>query len=369
MNVKIGPKLKALRKRSNITQERLAEALGVTSQAISKWESGSGYPDIEYITPIANFFDVTIDYLFDNDIKSKRGIKIKDENYWNATVEYMEKSRKTGWNSDYFQFLIENVWKIDKPVNVVDFGCGRGFLGEIFLPLLPEGSTYTGIDMAGALLKDAAEIFLNSPYKTTFIKEDLLEYQPIAKYDIAVCHAVLQHIPDSKRALKKMRDSVVAGGKVICFEADRNIANAGMYFNGIDYRQQNNLGILQKLWLSEFLNGGCDHNIGLKIPIYMQEIGLKEIGVRSNDCVDFLNPEGDKEMYEKIYDSLVSGGWGVVHDNKHKFVNSLIARSLTAEEAEQQFDCETILHDYVRENKESACIVNMSCQIISFGVV
>ena len=72
MNVKIGAKIKELRKRDDITQEKLAEVLGVTSQAISKWESESGYPDIEYITPIANFFNVTIDHLFDHDTAEKR---------------------------------------------------------------------------------------------------------------------------------------------------------------------------------------------------------------------------------------------------------------------------------------------------------
>ena len=64
MNVKIGKQIKILRNRDGVTQDRLAEALGVTSQAISKWENESGYPDIEYIIPIANFFNVTIDQLF-----------------------------------------------------------------------------------------------------------------------------------------------------------------------------------------------------------------------------------------------------------------------------------------------------------------
>ena len=72
MNVKIGAKIKALRARDNITQEKLAEALGVTNKAVSRWESGSGYPDIEYISPIANFFNVTTDYLFEHDLTEKR---------------------------------------------------------------------------------------------------------------------------------------------------------------------------------------------------------------------------------------------------------------------------------------------------------
>ena len=72
MNIKIGTKIKALRKRDDITQERLAEVLGVTCQAISKWENENGYPDIEYVTPLANFFNVTTDFLFDHDTAEKR---------------------------------------------------------------------------------------------------------------------------------------------------------------------------------------------------------------------------------------------------------------------------------------------------------
>lgn len=77
MNVKIGNQIKALRNRDGVTQELLAEALGVTSQAISKWENEIGYPDIEYITPIANFFNVTIDQLFGHD-RSESDNKINE---------------------------------------------------------------------------------------------------------------------------------------------------------------------------------------------------------------------------------------------------------------------------------------------------
>ncbi len=77
MTVKIGKRIKALRTRDNITQDKLAEALGVTSQAISKWENETGYPDIEYIAPIANFFNVTIDELFGHH-KAEKERKIKE---------------------------------------------------------------------------------------------------------------------------------------------------------------------------------------------------------------------------------------------------------------------------------------------------
>lgn len=56
-------KLQALRKQKGITQEELAENLYVSRTAISKWESGRGYPSIESLKAIAKFFSVSIDEL------------------------------------------------------------------------------------------------------------------------------------------------------------------------------------------------------------------------------------------------------------------------------------------------------------------
>lgn len=55
--------LQTLRKKRQITQEQLANYLGVSSQAVSKWENGS-YPDGDLLPKIADYFDVTIDYLY-----------------------------------------------------------------------------------------------------------------------------------------------------------------------------------------------------------------------------------------------------------------------------------------------------------------
>ncbi len=64
MQITIGKNIKDLRKRDNRTQEDLATALGVTCQAISRWESNGGYPDMELVPAIANYFHVSIDELF-----------------------------------------------------------------------------------------------------------------------------------------------------------------------------------------------------------------------------------------------------------------------------------------------------------------
>ena len=64
MQLDLGNNIRQLRRRDKRTQEALADALGVTSQAVSRWESGGSYPDMQLIPSIANFFGVTIDELF-----------------------------------------------------------------------------------------------------------------------------------------------------------------------------------------------------------------------------------------------------------------------------------------------------------------
>ena len=67
MQLKLGEKIRELRRRDGVTQEVLADKLGVTPQAVSRWEMNSSYPDTEIIPPIANFFGITIDELFGYD--------------------------------------------------------------------------------------------------------------------------------------------------------------------------------------------------------------------------------------------------------------------------------------------------------------
>ena len=60
-------KLQELRKSRNLTQEELAEALFVSRTAISKWESGRGYPSIDSLKEISHYFSVTIDELLSSE--------------------------------------------------------------------------------------------------------------------------------------------------------------------------------------------------------------------------------------------------------------------------------------------------------------
>lgn len=82
MELMIAEKVKKYRKERDMTQEALAQALGVAAQSVSKWECGEGYPDITLLPAIANYFEVTVDELIGNDeISAKEDVQ---KNYFNV---------------------------------------------------------------------------------------------------------------------------------------------------------------------------------------------------------------------------------------------------------------------------------------------
>lgn len=60
--------MKSLRRKRNLTQEQIAEALGVSGQAVSKWETGTSYPDISLLPVLADYFGVSVDCLLGHDM-------------------------------------------------------------------------------------------------------------------------------------------------------------------------------------------------------------------------------------------------------------------------------------------------------------
>lgn len=112
-------KLAELRKRKGITQKELADIFSVSMQTISKWETGVAYPNIMMLATISEYFEVSTDMLLgvvpleEEYEYSEAGNK----EYWVNRVSYLEKIENDMWNEDYMQFLISNVWQINKPTN------------------------------------------------------------------------------------------------------------------------------------------------------------------------------------------------------------------------------------------------------------
>ena len=67
-NTKLGSLIRALRREAGMTQRDLAEALGVTDKAVSKWERGLGCPDVSFLPQLSRLFGVDLEKLLQGDL-------------------------------------------------------------------------------------------------------------------------------------------------------------------------------------------------------------------------------------------------------------------------------------------------------------
>ncbi len=77
----LGENLQFLRKRDNITQEQLAEALEVSRQSVSKWESDTSYPEMDKLLQLADFFHCSLDDMVKQDVSSQY---VEDKNHYDS---------------------------------------------------------------------------------------------------------------------------------------------------------------------------------------------------------------------------------------------------------------------------------------------
>jgi len=90
MNNNLANNLKKIRKDNNLSQEQLAEELGVSRQAISKWESGISYPEMDKILQLCKKFDLNIDSLLNKDIREAKGEEISKKNIKNTIDSFLK---------------------------------------------------------------------------------------------------------------------------------------------------------------------------------------------------------------------------------------------------------------------------------------
>lgn len=286
--------------------------------------------------------------------------------YWDSQIEYLKNTRWLYYNDDYLQFLVERVWKIVAPVHLVDYGCGYGYVGLKLLPLLPKGSTYTGIDRGTELIEESKKIFAHTPYETHFIQGDIEQLTVERRYDIAICHAVLLHLSDPAATLRTMLESVVDSGKIICFEPHWISNMAGYYAEGMEQSQYIQLGVLQKLFEQDQARSGKDGNIGLRVPVLLSRLGVKNIECRLSDKVNFLDQNMDEKAKAKLYEALREEGLGQQPASCDEHIAALVARGLTAEEAAKQYEAELFFSQAFSEQLSLTYAPGMK---ITFGTV
>ena len=89
---KIGRFILELRKKQNLTQKELAEKLGVTDRAVSKWENGRGMPDVSLMKPLCDILGITVSELLGGERIDKQDYREKSEFRFLNTIEVKEKT-------------------------------------------------------------------------------------------------------------------------------------------------------------------------------------------------------------------------------------------------------------------------------------
>lgn len=266
------------------------------------------------------------------------------DNYdWNNKIDYLSKTRWLYYNDDYLEFLVKMVWKITSPVRIIDFGCGYGYLGTKLLPLLPEGSTYTGVDGGNQLIEHAKDIFKDAPFTTEFVLGDIQEMEFERKYDLAVCHAFLLHVENPKDILRKMIDCLADRGRIVCFEPHWISGMASYYLDGYPSSDVVQLGFLQRLFERDAQRSGKDGNIGIKLPVYLSQLGVQQIECRVSDKVNFLDPNSGAGKAEALYSALKEDGFGADPGAQEPFVAGLVERGAAYEEALNEYKLESFV--------------------------
>ena len=98
MELKLGANIAALRKAKGMTQEQLAAVLGISPQAVSKWETNTSYPDITLLCPLARALDTNVDMLLNYEKT------LPDEEVVQKINDLLALARTTGWQAALRRF-------------------------------------------------------------------------------------------------------------------------------------------------------------------------------------------------------------------------------------------------------------------------
>ena len=364
-----------LRKQHGLSQQQLAALLGVAPQTVSKWETGVTFPDIALLPQLSGIFGVSVDELMGLKplpdaayIPTDKGKK----GYWGRQLDYLTRTRSSFWNQDYIGFLVKKVWKLTKPVRVLDCGCGYGFLGSLLLPLLPEGSTYTGVDFDETLIREGKAMLCDTDFDVSLHCADFMEWMPEkaseCSYDLVLCQAVLRHIDRAEAFLERMVSFTRSGGITACFEVDRELECDGLYIEGMDYGELCSRTGLRSLWKKERECQGRDYAIGIRLPVLMERMGLVHVDIRLNDKVRYISPA--QPDYEQAISDLVRANHWMPEDmavDTQAGTEGFMNHGMSRQEAESYYSRQRKIASFLNRNRDNLSILQTLGLLISYG--
>lgn len=176
--------LKKYRKAGNLTQDQLAKRIGVSFQAVSKWETGLTYPDIELLPALASIFQISIDTLLGYKVQKIKTTEY--EQYYHSQTYY--------WGNQVWDGCYEVLKKMPpiRPLTLLDIGCGEGQAAVFFAK---NGYTVSAFDIAQTGIDKGLQLAQLSNVSVNFFNANILDYQLGNNFDIVYGSGVLQYIP------------------------------------------------------------------------------------------------------------------------------------------------------------------------------
>ena len=144
-----GARLARLRRAQNITQEELAERLGISRQAVSKWESDLAYPETDKLLALSRLYGCTVDYLLTGEEPAAHTPEgqaevdpARDPNLWSRM------NRAWGERPRYFEYKSRRCWG-KLPLVHINVGFGRTASGVLAIGLKSQGIISIGLASLG----------------------------------------------------------------------------------------------------------------------------------------------------------------------------------------------------------------------------
>ncbi|BBB89673.1 MAG TPA: helix-turn-helix domain-containing protein [Methylomusa anaerophila] len=188
MKLTFGKNISKYRKLKNITQEELASKLGITFQAVSKWETGQTYPDITQLPNLSDILEVSIDKLMGHAVYEKK-VSIYEDEY--ARDDYY-----WGLIPSTMCYKVLSILPPAKPFKLLDIGCGEGKDAVFFAR---NGYDVTAFDIADAGIEKTKRLADKLGVHVNVFKADILDMRLDTCYDILYSNGVLHYIKPGLR--------------------------------------------------------------------------------------------------------------------------------------------------------------------------
>ncbi len=175
------------RRDMGITQQELAERLHISFQAVSKWENGGAYPDIELLPKLAGIFGTTVDALLGYNAVQKTDYEehYKTENYY------------WGLAPNRLCYEVMKLCPPVKPLKLLDIGCGEGKDAVFFAR---NGYIVTAFDYAETGIEKARRLAELNNVNINFFRADINDYRLEENFDIVFSSGVFHYIKPELRS-------------------------------------------------------------------------------------------------------------------------------------------------------------------------